>query len=91
MGGVEERAVAWVSFDRFDDDPVSVLGLLASAIVQATGADPSLVADMRVHSTAALGRCGTSSGVDPPVGAPTVRADGSTTSTCCARPRATTC
>jgi len=54
--GAEDRAVAWVSFDRFDDDPVSVLGLLASAIVQATGADPSLVADMRVHSTAALGR-----------------------------------
>ena len=53
---MEDRAVAWVSFDRFDDDPVAVLGLLASAIVQATGADPSVVADMRVHSMAALGR-----------------------------------
>ncbi|MET0780306.1 MAG: AAA family ATPase [Microbacterium sp.] len=53
---MEDRAVGWVSLDRFDDDPVTLLALLASAFVKATGADPAIIADMRVHSTAALGR-----------------------------------
>jgi len=52
----EDRPVAWVSLDRFDDDAVSLLSLLASAFVRATGADPSLVADMRGHGASALGR-----------------------------------
>lgn len=50
----EERPVGWVSLDRFDDDPVRLLTLLASAFVQATDADPALVAGMRGPS--ALGR-----------------------------------
>lgn len=52
----ENRRVGWVSLDRFDDDPVALLTLLASAFVRATGADPGIVADMRVHALAALGR-----------------------------------
>jgi LuxR family maltose regulon positive regulatory protein len=52
----EDRAVAWVALDRFDDDPVSLLALLASAFVRATGGDPALVAAMRGHGTTALGR-----------------------------------
>lgn len=52
----ETRPVAWVSLDRFDDDPVSLLALLASAYVRAVDGDPGVVADMRGHSTAALGR-----------------------------------
>ncbi|GAA1962030.1 LuxR C-terminal-related transcriptional regulator [Microbacterium deminutum] len=52
----EDRAVAWVLLDRFDDDPVGLLSLLASAFVRATGADPTVVPDMRVHALATLGR-----------------------------------
>jgi LuxR family maltose regulon positive regulatory protein len=52
----EDRPVAWVALDRFDDDPVRLLTLLASAFVRGTGAPQSLVDDMRVHSVAALGR-----------------------------------
>ncbi|HWI32159.1 MAG TPA: LuxR C-terminal-related transcriptional regulator [Microbacterium sp.] len=52
----EDRPVAWVSLDRFDDDPVTLLALLASAYVRATGSDPAVIADMRVHAVATLGR-----------------------------------
>ena len=52
----EDRAVAWVLLDPFDDDPVGLLTLLASAFVGATGSDPTLVSDMRVHTLATLGR-----------------------------------
>jgi len=52
----EDRAVAWVLLDRFDDDPVGLLSLLASAFVRATGSDPAIVPDMRVHTLATLGR-----------------------------------
>lgn len=52
----ESRTVAWVQLDRFDDDPVGLLSLLATAYVRATGADPAVVADMRVHTLATLGR-----------------------------------
>ena len=52
----EDRAVAWVLLDRFDDDPVSLLSLLASAFVRATGSDASVIPDMRVHTLATLGR-----------------------------------
>ena len=54
---MEDRAVGWVSFDRFDDDPVTLLALLASAFVKATGADPSIIADMRVHCDRGAGSC----------------------------------
>ena len=52
----EDRPVVWVSLDRFDDDAVTLLSLLASGYVRATGADPSLIADMRGHGASALGR-----------------------------------
>ncbi len=52
----EDRAVAYVSLDRFDDDAVTLLTLLASAFVQATGADPALVTSMHGHGASALGR-----------------------------------
>jgi LuxR family maltose regulon positive regulatory protein len=52
----EDRAVAWVLLDRFDDDPVGLLTLLASAFVRATGSDPSIIRDMRVHTLATLAR-----------------------------------
>ncbi|WP_404430944.1 AAA family ATPase [Microbacterium lacus] len=52
----ESRSVGWVSLDRFDDDPVALLTLLAAAFVRATGADPGIIADMRVPSVATLGR-----------------------------------
>lgn len=52
----EARPVAWVSLDRFDDDPATLLSLLASAYVRATGGDPALVTDMRGHGTSVLGR-----------------------------------
>ncbi|MET0713584.1 MAG: AAA family ATPase [Mycetocola sp.] len=52
----EDRHVAWVSLDRFDDDPITLLTLLASAFVRASGAERTLVNDMRVHDAAALGR-----------------------------------
>jgi LuxR family transcriptional regulator, maltose regulon positive regulatory protein len=52
----EDRPVAWVLLDRFDDDPVGLLSLLATAFVRATGADPTVVPDMRVHTLATLGR-----------------------------------
>ena len=52
----EDRAVAWVLLDRFDDDPVGLLSLLASAFVRATGSDETVIPDMRVHTLATLGR-----------------------------------
>jgi LuxR family maltose regulon positive regulatory protein len=52
----EDRAVAWVSLDRFDDDPATLLTLIASAFSQATGTDPALVADMLGPGVAMLGR-----------------------------------
>jgi LuxR family maltose regulon positive regulatory protein len=54
--GVEDRRVAWVSLDRFDDDPAIMLASLASAY---SGVDPGsadLVADMRSHGVWLLGR-----------------------------------
>ncbi|PPL20338.1 LuxR family transcriptional regulator [Microterricola pindariensis] len=52
----EKRGVGWVSLDRFDDDAVKLLTLLASAFVRATGGDGRLIADMRGHGVSALGR-----------------------------------
>lgn len=53
---METRNVAWVAFDRFDDDPISVLILLAAAFARAAGVDQTLVDEMRIHVNAALGR-----------------------------------
>lgn len=52
----ERRPVAWVSLDRFDDDPATVLFLLASAFVRATDGDASLITDMRGPASSVLGR-----------------------------------
>jgi LuxR family transcriptional regulator, maltose regulon positive regulatory protein len=52
----EDRRVAWVSLDRFDDDPAILLASLASAYA---GADPDsadLVADIQGRGLSALGR-----------------------------------
>jgi LuxR family maltose regulon positive regulatory protein len=52
----EDRSVAWVALDRFDDNPIGLLILLASAFGRACGLDQALVDDMRVNVAAALGR-----------------------------------
>jgi len=52
----EDRAVAWVSLDRFDDDPATLLVSLASAFCRAGLASPDLVFDMRSQGTSVLGR-----------------------------------
>jgi LuxR family maltose regulon positive regulatory protein len=43
----EDRPVAWVSLDRFDDDPAALLASLAAAYCRAGLASPDLVSDMR--------------------------------------------
>jgi LuxR family transcriptional regulator, maltose regulon positive regulatory protein len=43
----EDRAAAWVSLDRFDDDPATLLASLASAYCRAGLGSPDLVSDMR--------------------------------------------
>ena len=50
----EDRPVAWVSLDRFDDDPAALLPVLASAYAQITPGNSDLVADVRGVSV--LGR-----------------------------------
>ena len=52
----EDRAVAWVSLDRFDDDPSVLLTLLASAYARMSPDFIDLTADMRGLGPAALGR-----------------------------------
>ncbi|MET0693408.1 MAG: LuxR C-terminal-related transcriptional regulator [Propionibacteriaceae bacterium] len=52
---VDDRRVAWVSLDRFDDDPSTLLSLLASAYARISG-HQSLVADMSGLGVSALGR-----------------------------------
>lgn len=53
---LEDRPVAWVSLDRFDDDPVALLTLLAAAVARAMGGDPGIVAEVRGHPGAVLAR-----------------------------------
>jgi LuxR family transcriptional regulator, maltose regulon positive regulatory protein len=52
----EDRRVAWVSLDRFDDDPAVLLASLASAYVRVDPGRADLVADMRAGGVSALGR-----------------------------------
>ena len=52
----EDRRVAWVSLDRFDDDPAALLTLLAAAYAQVMPGNDGLVADMRGHGVSVLGR-----------------------------------
>ena len=50
----EDRRVAWVSLDRFDDDPATLLLSLASAYCQAGLGHADLVADMGGPGVSAL-------------------------------------
>jgi LuxR family maltose regulon positive regulatory protein len=52
----EDRRVAWVSLDRFDDDPTVLLSLLASAYARVSPGNAGLVADMAGLGVSALGR-----------------------------------
>jgi LuxR family transcriptional regulator, maltose regulon positive regulatory protein len=52
----EDRPVAWVSLDRFDDDPATLLASLASAYCRAGLSGADLVFDMRGHGVSVLGR-----------------------------------
>jgi LuxR family transcriptional regulator, maltose regulon positive regulatory protein len=51
----EDRLVAWVSLDRFDDDPAALLSVLATAYAQISG-NIDLTADVRSVGVSALGR-----------------------------------
>jgi LuxR family transcriptional regulator, maltose regulon positive regulatory protein len=53
---VEERPVAWVSLDRFDDDPAALLTLLASAYAGITPGMDHLAVSVGGHGISALGR-----------------------------------
>jgi LuxR family transcriptional regulator, maltose regulon positive regulatory protein len=44
----EDRRVAWVSFDRFDDDPALLLTLLASAYARVSPWPPSMRPGCRI-------------------------------------------
>jgi LuxR family transcriptional regulator, maltose regulon positive regulatory protein len=52
----EDRPVAWVSFDRFDDDPALLLSLLASAYARVWPASAGLIADVSGAGVSVLGR-----------------------------------
>ena len=52
----EDRPVAWVSLDRFDDDPVTLLTSLASAYFRADLGSADLVSGMRGQGVSVLGR-----------------------------------
>ena len=52
----EDRRVAWVSLDRYDDDPALLLTLLASAYARVSPASAGLIADMGGIGLSVLGR-----------------------------------
>jgi LuxR family transcriptional regulator, maltose regulon positive regulatory protein len=52
----EDRPVAWVSLDRFDDDPANLLASLASAYCRADLGGTALVFDMRSQAASVLAR-----------------------------------
>lgn len=53
---LEDRRVAWVSLDRYDDDPALLLMLLASAFNRLSPEHPDLVADIGGLGVDVLGR-----------------------------------
>ncbi len=53
---VEVRRVAWVTLNRFDDDPAALLALLASAYSRVSPGDTDLVADVSGLGVSVLGR-----------------------------------
>ena len=52
----EDRAVGWVSLDRFDDDPRLLLTLLASAFARVSPGHADLIADVGGLGVSTLGR-----------------------------------
>jgi LuxR family maltose regulon positive regulatory protein len=52
----EDRRVAWVSLDRFDDDPAVLLTVLASAYARVSPGESELVADVSGLGGSVLGR-----------------------------------
>ena len=52
----EDRPVAWVTLDRFDDDPAVLLTVLASAYARVAPGNDELVADMGGLGVSVLGR-----------------------------------
>ena len=52
----EDRPVAWVTLDRFDDDPAVLLTVLASAYTRVAPGNDDLVADMGGLGVSLLGR-----------------------------------
>ena len=52
----EDRRIAWVSLDRFDDDPAVLLMLLASAYVRVSDGPTDLIAEIGGLGVSALGR-----------------------------------
>ena len=52
----EDRVVAWVSLDRTDVDPASLLSVIAAAAATFSPAAASVVSDMRGVGSSALGR-----------------------------------
>ena len=52
----EDRPVAWVALDRFDDDPAVLLTLLASAYARIAPGTLDLIADMSGLGVSVLGR-----------------------------------
>ena len=86
----EERRIAWVALDRFDDDPASLIAVLASAYVRVDSGRPDLVAEVEALGTEVLGRAA------PRLALPSPRARArssscSTTSTSCCPQAVTTC
>jgi LuxR family maltose regulon positive regulatory protein len=54
---LEDRPVAWVSLDRFDDDPAALVAVLASAYARTFPQDDSdLIADVGGYGMSVLGR-----------------------------------
>jgi len=53
---VEDRPVAWVSLDRFDDDPATLLTSLAAAYCRAGLGGAELIADVGGRGVSPLGR-----------------------------------
>ena len=54
--GMEDRRVAWVSLDRFDDDPAESLAVLASAYARVDPSRPGLVEEVGGLGMSVLGR-----------------------------------
>ncbi len=52
----EDRPVAWVSLDRFDDDPSALLSVLASSYGRISADDTDLVSEVRGAGVSVLGR-----------------------------------